>query len=47
MHADLLDIGPTVLELLGVTPPGAMRGRSLVSLGLTTADLHSSSAEEH
>jgi predicted AlkP superfamily phosphohydrolase/phosphomutase len=29
--AHLLDIGPTVAELLGIDPPAAMRGRSLVA----------------
>ncbi len=27
----LVDVGPTVLDLVGVTPPAAMRGRSLMS----------------
>jgi bisphosphoglycerate-independent phosphoglycerate mutase (AlkP superfamily) len=29
-HPRLIDLGPTVLELLGVTPPPYMMGRSIL-----------------
>jgi predicted AlkP superfamily phosphohydrolase/phosphomutase len=45
MHASLLDIAPTVLELLGIPPLGTMRGTSLLSPELTLAE-HPASAEE-
>ena len=34
---DILDVAPTVLELLGIEPPEAMRGRSLLRRGVSAA----------